>query len=74
MKHSIKGQRDRSNPSVLDLFDLGAKTPPLSTETTDEWETIRTTVKCHFDTVCNGNTHSIQMRLSTDNHFLMNGD
>ena len=29
MKHSIKGQWDLSNPSVPDLFDLRAKTPPL---------------------------------------------
>ena len=29
MKHSIKGQRDLSYASVLDLFDLRAKTLPL---------------------------------------------
>ena len=73
MKHSIKGQKDLSNPSVPDLFDLRSETPPLSTETTDEWETIKATVKCQFDMVCNGNTHSIRMRLSTDHHLSMNG-
>ena len=33
----IKGQWDLSNSSVPDLFDLRAKTPPLSIETTDGW-------------------------------------
>ena len=73
MKPSNKGQRDLLLPSVSDHLDLGAKTPPLSTETTDEWES-NTTVKCQSDMVYYGNNHSIQTRSSTDNHFPTNGD
>ena len=58
---------------MWDLFDLRAKTPPLSNETTDEWEK-NATVKCQSDTVFNGNIHSEWMKNSTDHHFSMNGD